>query len=147
MRDGDALDDLLRGHEQDDLELPPMFRGHEIAVPYTSEQLAPTIARLRAALTVDLGAATGTPQQRLAAAWTRVAELRLPRKAVPNAVLDEIERMVAIWDALGRGGIARYAYALSDDEVTCDAERIAWMLAQCEARRDDGFPIQLVPTE
>jgi hypothetical protein len=147
MSNRDAYEQLLRGHERDDLDLPPMFRGHEIEVPYTREQLVPTIARLRAALEGDIGAPAGTPQQRLAAAWTRVAELRLPRKAVPHAVLDEIERLVAIWDALGAGGIARYAYALSDAEVQREAERIAAMLARCEAVYADGFPVPLVPTE
>lgn len=136
----------LRGHETDDLELPPMFRGHDIEVPYTPEQLAPTVKRLRDAVTIDF-TGPGTPQQQLAAAWTRIAELRLPRKAVPNAVLDEIERLVIIWDSLGQGGIIKQAYALSDAGAARERGRIEWMLMQAEAASAEQFPIEMVPTE
>ncbi len=124
-----------------------MFRGHDIAVPYTPEQLAPTLKRLRDALEIDLKPGAGTPQQRLAAAWTRIAELRLPRKAVPNAVLDEVERLVAAWDGFGNGGIVKQAYALSDAGVDREIGRILWMLQQTEAASSGAFPIEMVPTE
>ena len=138
--------DLSAAFERD-LDLPPMFRGHDIEVPYTAEQLEPTVKRLRAAVEVDLGSGFGSPQQRLAAAWTRVAELRLPRKAVPNAVLDEIERLVAIWDTFGQGGIARYAYTLNEEQIEREANRVKKMLADTEAMYDDPFPVEMVPTE
>jgi hypothetical protein len=140
-------DTVLHGQELEDLDLPPMFRGHDIEVPYTREQLAPTIKRLRDALDLDLGSATGTSQQRLAAAWTRIAELRLPRKAVPNAVLDEVERLVGIWDGYGQGGIARYAYSLSGAEVEREQRRLERMLEHTLAASADDFPLRLVQTE
>jgi hypothetical protein len=146
-REKQGPDELLRGHELDDLELPPMFRGHDVEVPYTREQLAPTIKRLRDALELDLGSAAGTSQQRLAAAWTRIAELRLPRKAVPNRVLDEVEYLVGIWDSYGQGGIARYAFALSDEQIEREHRRIARMLELALAASSDDFPLTLVPTE
>ena len=144
------LDELFygrAGHELDDLDLPPMFRGHDRDLPYTREQLAPTVARLRQALELDLDAGTGTPQQRLAAAWTRIAELRLPRKAVPTAVLDEIERLVGIWDGYGQGGIARAAFTLTDQEVAHERQCLAAMLLATQAASDDDFPLTLLPTE
>lgn len=147
MGDADKLEELLHGHDLDDLELPPMFRGHDIDVPYTKEQLAPTIKRLNDAVEVDLRSDMGTPQQRLAAAWTRIAESRLPRKAVPSAVLDEVERLVGIWDTYGQGGIIRYAYSLSDTQITREVARIESMLAATVGASDDDFPLTLVPTE
>jgi hypothetical protein len=147
MNEDDRLEDVLHADKRDDLDLPPMFRGHNVAVPYTREQLAPTTKRLRDALEHDLGSGTGTPQQRLAAAWTRIAELRLPRKAVPNAVLDEIEWLVATWDSYGRGGIVRHAYVLTDAQVEQEKKRIERMLQQAVAASDDDFPIPLVPSE
>ena len=93
------------------LDLPDILRDDHDDATYTAHQLQPTIARLRAAVD-DLGGETATPQA-LAAAWTRVAELRLPRKAVPGPVLTAIEDLVVEWGAQGMGGIARYAYSLN----------------------------------
>lgn len=131
----------------DGAELPPMFRGHDLDVPYTAAQLEPTLRRLRVAVEMDLRSGSGTLQQRLAAAWTRIAELRLPRKAVPTAVLDEVERLVAVWDRFGSGGIARAAYALDDGQVGAEARRLEHMLALAEAAAVDPFPVPLVPSE
>jgi len=129
----------------DEDQLPPIFR-YEDDVPYTAEQLAPTIARLRAALS-DLRRAGPPPAQRLAAAWTRVAELRLPRKAVPGPVLAEVERLVALWDAHAPGGIGRYAATLSPERVEHEARLIGWMLDETEAAAQDAPAEPLVPTE
>ncbi len=128
-------------------DLPPMFRGHDLEVPYTAEQLRPTLERLRAAVVDDLGAGAGTPQQRLAAAWTRIAELRLPRKAVPAAVLAEIERLVEIWDRAGTGGIARAAFALGEAAVAAETQRIRGMLALAESALVGAAPEPRVPSE
>jgi hypothetical protein len=131
-----------------EIELPPMLRDDGIDVPYTAEQLAPTLKRLRDALEKDLAAPHGTPQARLAAAWTRIAELRLPRKAVPARVLDEIETLVARWDTYGDGNpIARHAATLTDPEVETERERIAWMLRRTEAAANLGYTTAAVPTE
>ena len=101
------------------LDLPDILRDHDDAT-YTAHQLEPTIARLQDAVG-DLGAEPATAQA-LAAAWTRIAELRLPRKAVPGPVLSAIEDLVVEWGAQGMGGIARYAYSLTPDEMEREAE-------------------------
>jgi len=103
--------------------------------------------RLRLALEEDIERPGGSPQQRLAAAWTRIAELRLPRKAVPQVVLQEIEDMVIIWDRYGRGGIVRAAAALSDEAVEKEVERIRWMLTTTEYAAATGPAEPVVPTE
>ncbi len=131
----------------EEVVLPPGLRDDGREVPYTAGQLAPTISRLRKALDVDLNTAMGTPQQRLAAAWTRIAELRLPRKAVPIAVLDEVERLVGIWDGYGHDGIFRHAYIQTDDEVRRARETIAWMLREAEESAAMGYTEELVPTD
>ena len=113
----------------DDFDLPEMFREHGEAA-YTSHQLEPTIQRLRSAVD-DLEAAPVTPQA-LAAAWTRIAELRLPRKAVPTPVLSEIEDLVVTWGSQGIGGIAAHSYALSEAERNREAQRIREMLRATE---------------
>ena len=112
------------------LDLPDILRDDHEAT-YTAQQLAPTLARLREAVG-DLGA-EGVTAPALAAAWTRLAELRLPRKAVPGPVLDAIEDLVAAWGAHGMGGIARHAYSLTAAERETAAERIREMLAATEA--------------
>ncbi len=126
------------------LDLPDILRDHDDAT-YTAHQLAPTIARLRAAVD-DLGAETPTPQG-LAAAWTRVAELRLPRKAVPGPVLSVIEDLVVEWDSHGMGGIARHAYSLTPAEIESEAERIRDMLTNAEAAAASAPPGPVFLTE
>ena len=123
---------------------PPLRHDHDDAV-YTAEQLAPTIARLRAAVE-DLGGSAATPQG-LAAAWTRVAELRLPRKAVPGEVLDEVEALAVAWGAHGMNGIARHAYTLAPQEREREADRLRAMLAATEAAAADAPAVALYPSE
>jgi hypothetical protein len=130
-----------------DIELPLPFRDENIEVPYTAEQLVPTVRRLRDALAIDLASSYGTPQQRLGAAWTRIAELRLPRKAVPNSVLNTIEELMLAWDRFAPDGIKRYARTLSDEEVDREAGRIAWMLRETEAAANRGYTNEVVTTE
>lgn len=125
-------------------ELPPSLRHDHDAV-YTAAQLAPTIARLRAAV-ADLGEGAPTPAG-LAAAWTRAAELRLPRKAVPAQVLDEVEALAVAWSAHGMGGIARRAWALAPEERTREGERLRAMLAATEAAAADAPVHPLYPSE
>lgn len=127
------------------LDLPDMLRDDHDAT-YTAHQLEPTIARLRDAVQ-DLGAEGETTPQALAAAWTRIAELRLPRKAVPGPVLDSIEDLVVEWGARGMGGIARYAYSLNEDELGCEAERIRDMLTATEAAAASAPPGPMFLTE
>ncbi len=126
------------------LDLPDILRDDHEAT-YTTEQLEPTIARLREAVT-DLGTGAVTPQA-LAAAWTRIAELRLPRKAVPGPVLDAIEDLVVAWGSHGMGGIARHAYSLTADERAAEAERIRGMLAATEAAAASAPPGQAFLSE
>lgn len=128
-------------------DLPPLFRGHDLEVPYTPGQLRPTRERLRAAIEVDLARTAGTPAQRLAAAWTRVAELRLPRKAVPGPVLDAIEGLVMTWERYEPGGIGRYAGSLGVEGIAMEAARLRWMLAEVEREMVLGHPSEVVPTE
>lgn len=123
---------------------PPLRHDHDDAV-YTAEQLAPTITRLRAAV-AELGAGAATAQA-LAAAWTRVAELRLPRKAVPAEVLDEVEALAVAWGAHGMNGIARHAYALAPEEREREAERLRAMLAATVAAAADAPAVALYPSE
>ena len=119
------------------LDLPDILRDDRDAT-YTAHQLEPTIARLQDAVS-DLGSDDTTPQA-LAAAWTRIAELRLPRKAVPGPVLDTIEDLVVEWGSRGMGGIARYAYSLTPDEVERESERIREMLEATRAAAASAPP-------
>ena len=128
----------------DEFDLPEMFREHGEA-SYTSQQLEPTLQRLRAAVD-DISASPVTPQA-LAAAWTRIAELRLPRKAVPGAVLHEIEELVVGWGSHGIGGIAAQAYSLGDAEREREAARIRGMLAITEAAAANAPTLPLYETE
>ncbi len=130
-----------------EIQLPPGLRDDGIEVPYTAGQLAPTLKRLRDALEKDLAATHGTPQTRLAAAWTRIAELRLPRKAVPSRVLDELEEIIVAWDGYAANGIGRHAATLTEAEVETERERIAWMLRRTEAAAGLGYTVEVVPTE
>ncbi|MFN0096633.1 MAG: hypothetical protein ACKVVT_17895 [Dehalococcoidia bacterium] len=127
--------------------LPPPFDTEGLEVPYTAKQLEPTIRRLRLAVEVDLRSDARRPQERLAAAWTRIAELRFPRKAVPVKVLDEVERLIISWDAHGRGGIIKYAQTLSDVDAAREAGRVVWMLQETESLAALDFPYEVVPTE
>ena len=114
----------------DDFDLPQMFREHEDAT-YTAQQLEPTLARLRAAV-ADVSTEPVSPAS-LASAWTRIAELRLPRKAAPPPVLREIEDLVVAWGSHGIGGIAAHVYSLSDAEREIGAQRIRAMLEITES--------------
>lgn len=129
-------------------ELPPPLRhdhDHDHDAVYTAEQLAPTIARLRAAV-AGLGEGAPAPAA-LAAAWTRVAELRLPRKAVPAEVLDEVEALAVAWSAHGMGGIARHAWALAPGERAREGERLRAMLAATLAAAADAPAHPRYPSE
>jgi hypothetical protein len=126
--------------------VPPGLRDSGMEVPYTPEQLEPTLTRLRAAV-ADLDGPAGTERTRLAAAWTRIAELRLPRKAVPVSVLDEVERLVAAWDGYGQGGITRHANAISEHQLRVEKQRVEWMLSRTEEAAAIGFVVPLIPTE
>ncbi len=114
----------------DDFDLPQMFREHEDAT-YTAQQLEPTLVRLQSAV-ADVSTEPVGPAS-LASAWTRIAELRLPRKAVPAPVLREIEELVVAWGSHGIGGISAHAYSLSEAEREVEAERIRRMLALTES--------------
>lgn len=127
-----------------DLDLPEMFREHGDA-SYTARQLEPTLERLQAAVD-DVAELPVTPQA-LAAAWTRIAELRLPRKAVPGPVLHEIEEMVVAWGSQGIGGIAAQAYSLGDEEREREAERVRGMLAFTQAAAANAPATPLYRTE
>ena len=128
----------------DDFDLPAMFREHGDA-SYTSEQLEPTLQRLRAA--VERVSERPVTAQDLAAAWTWIAELRLPRKAAPGAVLDEIEELVVAWGSHGMGGIAARAYSLNEEQREREAARMLGMLAITEAAAANAPPVPLVETE
>ena len=128
----------------DEFDLPQMFRAHEDAI-YTSSQLEPTIERLQRAV-ADLSASPVTPQA-LASAWTRIAELRLPRKAVPAEIVREIEYLVVAWGSHAIGGIAAHAYSLNDEERDREAERIRRMLAAAEAAAEVGPALPLYQSE
>ncbi|MCY3882390.1 MAG: hypothetical protein OXG61_09750 [Chloroflexi bacterium] len=119
------------------LDLPDILRDDHDAT-YTAHQLEPTIERLQDAVS-DLGTGEPTPQA-LSAAWTRIAELRLPRKAVPGPVLDAIEDLVVEWGSQGMGGIARYAYSLTPDELGRETERIREMLEATRAAAASAPP-------
>ncbi|MFN0094667.1 MAG: hypothetical protein ACKVVT_07805 [Dehalococcoidia bacterium] len=105
-----------------------MFPGARAIDPkFDPAELGPARDRLAAAVR-ELEETPGTPQHRLAAAWTRVAELRLPKVVAPTAVLDELERLIAVWDKAGRfGGITGAAYRLRDDAIREEEARIRWM--------------------
>ena len=109
----------------------PQARGDDLA--FTPEELQPALDRLREAVSIDLERGAGTPQQRVAAAWKRIAELRLPRTVIPNAVLDELERLIATWDShRPPGGMSKAAFSLTPAECEAAAERIRWMLHTVE---------------
>ena len=127
------------------LDLPDILRDDHDDATYTAHQLEPTIERLQDAVD-DLGAEGPTPQA-LAAAWTRIAELRLPRKAVPGPVLDAIEDLVVEWGAQGMGGIARHAYSLTPDELEREGERIRDMLAATQGAAASAPPGPIFLTE
>jgi hypothetical protein len=127
----------------DTSEIPVALLYDYPEVAYTREQLRPTIERLTLALDVDL-AAGSAPQQRLAAAWTRIAELRFPRKAVPQQVLDAIEDLVLRWS---REGIAQCAAKLTNDEVQLEEKAIAWMRDVCVAASEDSPEFESARTD
>ena len=127
--------------------LPLPLRGHDIDVPFARTQLIPTAARLQEAISVDLGCADVPTAQQLASAWLRIAELRLPRKAVPNSVLETIEDLVARWDAMGHGGLTRYAYSLTPAGRRQHADKIRSMLAAVQDAIAVAGEHVLVPTD
>ena len=127
-----------------DIDLPDLFREHGDPA-YTADQLQPTLDRLRAAIR-DVNDAPVSPQA-LIAAWTRIAELCLPRKAVPAGVLREIEALVVDWGARRIGGIAAYAYCLTDEQRAIEAERIRAMLAATETAAANAPTTPLYRTE
>jgi len=130
-----------------DVPLPLPLRGHDADVPFSRGQLEPTAQRLQDAVSVDMaGAAVPTPQQ-LAAAWMRIAELRLPRKAVPSEVLEQVEDLVTRWDAMGYGGLTRYAYSLTPAERRTQADLITSMLAAVRDAMNRASDGVLVPTD
>lgn len=126
------------------LDLPDILRDQD-DVTYTARQLEPTIARLQDAIE-DLGGPKPTPQA-LAAAWTRIAELRLPRKAVPGPVLNAIEDLVVAWGGREIGGIAGYAYSLKPEELEREGERIRDMLTNAQAAAASAPPGPVFITE
>ncbi|MCY3569605.1 MAG: hypothetical protein OXH38_13330 [Chloroflexi bacterium] len=128
----------------DDFNLPQMFREHPDAT-YTARQLEPTLRRLQSAV-ADVSVEPVSPAS-LASAWTRIAELRLPRKAVPAPVLREIEDLVVAWGSHGIGGIAAHAYALSEAEREVEAQRIRGMLEITESAAADAPLAPLYETE
>ena len=128
----------------DDFDLPEMFREHGDAT-YTSQQLEPTLQRLRDAVGDISESPVSAPA--LAAAWTRIAELRLPRKAVPAPVLHEIEDLVIAWGSHGMGGIAAHAYSLNAEEREWEAARIRELLAVTEAAAAGAPSAPLYQTE
>jgi len=131
----------------DEPDLPLPLRGHGVHVPFSRGQLVPTAARLRDAVTIDLGGADVPTAQQLASAWLRIAELRLPRKAVPNQVLEIVEDLVARWESMGYGGVTRYAYALSPAERRQQAEAIRSMLASVQDAIRTAADGVLLPTD
>ena len=130
-----------------DLGLPLPLRGHGTEVPFSRRQLIPTAARLQDAVSIDMAGAQTPTAQQLAAAWLRIAELRLPRKAVPNSVLETIEDLVARWDAMGDSGVTRYAYSLSPADRRRQADLIRSMLASVQVAISSASDNVLVPTD
>ena len=128
----------------DEFDLPEMFREHDEA-SYTARQLEPTLQRLQSAAN-DVETSPVSAQA-LAAAWTRIAELRLPRKAVPGQVLHEIEDLVIAWDSHGIGGIAAHAYWLGESEREIEAQRIRDMLKLTEDAAADAPAVELYDSE
>ena len=48
-------------------------------------------------------------------------------------MLDEVERLVNLWDASrGEGGINRAAFALADEACAFEVSRLEWMLQEME---------------
>ena len=129
-----------------DSELPPMFR-EDFEILYTAKQLEPTIERLHSAIEEDLKKGVGTPQQCLAAAWRRIAELRFPRKAVPQQVLNEVEELLGLWERSGPGGPESYAYSLSEEQILAEHERLKKMLRWTKEAAAQGPEQPLVETE
>jgi hypothetical protein len=117
--------------------LPLSLAWEANAIQYSSEELQAALNRLQEALEVDLGNASVPNPQQLSSAWVRIAELRLPRMAVPRDVLESVESLVSRWDSMGTDGMQKYAYVLSAEERSAEAERIRAMLAAVkEAARD-----------
>jgi hypothetical protein len=102
-------------------------------VPCPPEDLARAERRLREAIEIDLRSFGDEPAMGLAAAWTRVAELRLPGWCLPSRVRDEIDRLVVMWDhRRGSSAIRNTALGLGPGEVADECERLARMLAELE---------------
>lgn len=129
-----------------DSELPPMFR-EDFEILYTEKQLEPTIERLRSAIEEDLVKGVGTPQQSLAAAWRRIAELRFPRKAVPSNVLAEVEDLLGLWEKSRNGGPEGYAYSLSEEQILNEHNRLKKMLRWTQKAAKEAPKFPLVETE
>lgn len=127
--------------------LPLPLRGHGADVPFSRGQLGPTAARLQNAVSIDLAGAQTPTAQQLAAAWLRIAELRLPRKAVPNSVLETVEDLVTRFDAMGYGGVTRYAYSLSPADRRQQADVIRSMLASVRGAISSATDDVLMPTD
>jgi hypothetical protein len=107
----------------------PVSRGDEMR--FTAEELEPARRRLADALERDWGGA-GTPAQRLAAAWQRIGELRLPGVVAPQSVLGEVERLVNLWDHHRPGGPLKAAHALTPEQVNAEVDVIRTMLDQVD---------------
>ena len=101
----------------------------------------------RDAVSIDLAGAQTPTAQQLAAAWLRIAELRLPRKAVPNSVLETVEDLVTRFDAMGYGGVTRYAYSLSPADRRQQADVIRSMLASVRGAISSATDDVLMPTD
>jgi hypothetical protein len=92
----------------------------------------PARDRVRLAIERDLGAA-GPIKPRLLAAWTRIAELRLPGSVLTPAAQDEIDRLVALWDHHPRpGGIQKQVYGMTEAACEAEADRLRALLAILE---------------
>lgn len=103
------------------------------------EEFVPALNRVRLAVDSDL-ATSGPIRPRLLAAWTRVAELRLPGSVLTLEAQDEIDRLVALWDRHPRpGGIQKQVYCMSDEACEAEAERLREMLRGLE-RAVEGTP-------
>ncbi len=125
-------------------DLPEILREPDDAA-YTAAQLEPTRRRLEAAVGDVSAAPISAPM--LIAAWTRIAELRLPRKAVSGPVLREIEALVTAWDAHGGSGMSGYAYSLSAAQREREADRIRALLALTESAAAHAPPAPRYQTE
>ncbi len=107
----------------------PDARANTMGEP---EEFVPSLNRVRLAVERDLGRG-GPIKPRLLAAWTRVAELRLPGSVLPQEAQDEIDRLVALWDRHPRpGGIQKQVYGSSDEACEAEAELLRVMLRGLE---------------